>query len=77
LRIVPADKFRVRLVEDNFIGIGGLGMLGRILTLGLSTFLDRALQRRAERELAKMRVTGPDPIWPFPTVQDYHSSRQQ
>jgi hypothetical protein len=26
--------------KDNFIGIGGLGLLGRLFTRGLSAFLD-------------------------------------
>jgi hypothetical protein len=57
--------------EDNFRGIGGLGIVGRILTLGLSIFLDRALQRREERRLAALQVFGSNAVWPFFTTAEY------
>ncbi len=60
---------------DNFIGIGGLGIFGRILTLGLSTFLDRAIQKREEQRLTQMLVIGTEAAWPFISVTDYERHR--
>jgi len=60
-----------RWPTDNFAGNGGLGIPGRILTLGLSAFLDRALQRREERRLRQMRVIGEGASWPFFSTVDY------
>jgi len=51
--------------KDNFVGIGGLGPVGRILTLGLSVFFDRALRRREEQRLTELRVVGPNATWPL------------
>ena len=57
--------------EDNFLGIGGLGIAGRIFTLGLSVFIDRALRRREERRLHAMQVIGENATWPFLTSREY------
>jgi hypothetical protein len=57
--------------KENFIGVGGLGVLGRILTLGLSVFIDRAWRRREERRLTAMAVIGEKAAWPFLTTDEY------
>jgi hypothetical protein len=60
-----------RWLRDNFLGIGGLGLLGRVLTLGLSVFLDRALQRSEERRLTELQVIGANAVWPFFTTAEF------
>lgn len=61
--------------EDNFIGIDGLGVVPRILTLGLSWLLDRALRRRNERKLGRLQLDESNPIWPFFTMEEYSLHR--
>ncbi len=61
--------------EDNFVGIGGLGIVGRICTLGLSVFFDRALERRAMRELEVIEAIGSTAVWPFFTTEEYSQHR--
>ena len=61
--------------EDNFIGIRGLGSFGRIFTLGLSVFLDRARERREKRRLVALRVVGENAVWPFFETEEYTLQR--
>ena len=62
--------------KHNFIGIGGLGPWFRVLTLGLSWFVDRWIKQRNRRLQAEMEAAGDFDVWPFRRRTDYEAALQ-
>lgn len=63
--------------DDNFASVGGFGLPGRVLSLGLSIFVERWLQRREVQTLSNLSVIGANATWPFLTSADLASHRSQ
>jgi hypothetical protein len=63
--------------RDSFTGIGGFGPVIRVLTLGLSYFADRWIERGHRRARAELEAAGDFGVWPFLQRADYEAACQR
>jgi len=63
--------------KGRFFQVAGFGPVIRILTFGLSYFVDKVLEKRAKSFMDKYRHAGDFEVWPFIRKSDYDNERKR